>query len=106
MSKVIQVVRASREAKSLDTPIDQSGGPDAADSPALVDTLAADLGEAAEDSSQRCAASMHPLRTSLFWRDFANAPITISMQHLADMTTFAATACFCRLLGCAHRCSD
>ena len=48
-------MRASREAKSLDTPVDQSGSPDAADSPALVDTLAADLGDAAEDSSQRCA---------------------------------------------------
>jgi hypothetical protein len=56
VAKVMQVVRASREAKSLDTPVDQSGGPDAADSPALVDTLAADLGDAAEDSSQRCAS--------------------------------------------------
>lgn len=55
VAKVMQVVRASREAKSLDTPVDQSGGPDAADSPALVDTLAAELGDAAEDSSQRCA---------------------------------------------------
>jgi DNA-directed RNA polymerase sigma subunit (sigma70/sigma32) len=54
VAKVMQVVRASREAKSLDTPVDQSGSADAADSPALVDTLAADLGDAAEDSSQRC----------------------------------------------------
>ena len=54
VAKVIQVVRASREAKSLDMPVDQSGSPDAADSPALVDTLASDLGDTAEDSSQRC----------------------------------------------------
>jgi RNA polymerase sigma factor (sigma-70 family) len=53
VAKVIQVVRVSREAKSLDMPIDQSGGADAADSPALVDTLEADLGDTTENASQR-----------------------------------------------------
>ncbi len=53
VAKVMQVVRVSREAKSLDTPVDQSGSPDAADSPALVDTLEADVGDSQENSSQR-----------------------------------------------------
>lgn len=53
VSKVVQVVRVSREAKSLDMPIDQSGSPGAADSPTLVDTLESDPNELHDDPAQR-----------------------------------------------------